>query len=82
MDAKAQEAAFEAYKRVEEQAMRIVAEMKSQSPKKVDIELALLTALFELHKNTLPPRTIGKIVQGHLDTLVPFYEQAQEQEGS
>ncbi|MDP0500027.1 MAG: hypothetical protein Q7P63_07985 [Verrucomicrobiota bacterium JB022] len=79
MDAKAQAAAFEAYKRVEDHAMHLVKEMKAQSPKKVDIELALITAVFELHKGTLPPRTIGKIVQGHLDTLVPFYEQAQQQ---
>lgn len=79
MDAAAQAAAFEAYKKVEQHALQIVAELKSQSPKKVDIELALLTAVFELHKGTLPPRTIAKIIQGHLETLVPFYEQAQTQ---
>jgi hypothetical protein len=70
-----QEKNFEDYKRAEAKAMQLLAEMKSVSPKKVDIELALLTAVFELHKELLPPATIARIVQGHLETLVPFYEQ-------
>ena len=47
--------------------------MKATSPKKNDIELALLVALFELHKGQTEPGTIGKIVQSHLETLVPYY---------
>lgn len=47
--------------------------MKSASPRKVDIELALLVAIFELHKGTLPGATVSSIVQGHLKTLAPFY---------
>ena len=70
-----QEQNFEDYKKAEAKAMEILADMIAVSPKKVDIELALLTAVFELHKGLLPPETIGRIVQGHLETLVPFYEQ-------
>lgn len=70
-----QEQNFEDYKKAEAKAMELLAEMKSVSPKKVDIELALITAIFELHKGLLPPATVGRIIQGHLETLVPFYEQ-------
>lgn len=65
---------FEDYKKAEAKALAILAEMRATSPKKVDIELALLVSVFELHKGVLPTKTIAKIVQGHLDTLVPFYE--------
>ncbi|MEM9161345.1 MAG: hypothetical protein AAGB46_20045 [Verrucomicrobiota bacterium] len=64
---------FEDYKRAERKALDIVAEMKSASAKKTDIELALLVAVFELHKRELAPSHIGKIVEGHLNELVPFY---------
>ena len=70
-----QEKNFEDYKQAEQKALEILIEMKSVSPKKVDIELALLTAVFELHKGLLPPATVGNIVQGHLNTLVPYYEE-------
>tara|TARA_B110000037_G_C17065644_1_gene483686 strand:+ start:1249 stop:1491 length:243 start_codon:yes stop_codon:yes gene_type:complete len=64
---------FNDYKNAERKALEILAEMRSVSPKKVDIELSLLVAIFELHKGELPPENIAKIVQGHLNTLVPFY---------
>ncbi|HYD85153.1 MAG TPA: hypothetical protein VEA63_13905 [Opitutus sp.] len=64
---------FEDYKRAEKKALEIVTAMKAVTPKKVDIELALLVAIFELHKGTLPPDTIGAIVQGHLKQLLPYY---------
>jgi hypothetical protein len=64
---------FQDYKRAEKQALAIVAEMKAANAKKTDIELALLVAIFELHKGTLPPATIGGIIQGHLKQLLPFY---------
>lgn len=70
-----QEQNFSDYKKAEAKALDILAEMKATSPKKVDIELALLVAIFELHKGVLPAPTIAKIVQGHLETLVPFYDQ-------
>lgn len=47
--------------------------MKSANAKKTDIELALLVAVFELHKGTMPPEQIGAIVQGHLKQVIPFY---------
>ena len=61
------------YKKAEKKALSILAEMKATTPKKVDIELALLVAIFELHKGSLPAATISNIVQGHLKTLQPFY---------
>jgi len=70
-----QEQNFADYKRAESKALEIVAQMKATSPKKTDIELALLVALFELHKGQTPPSSIGKIVQSHMETLVPFYIQ-------
>jgi hypothetical protein len=39
----------------------------------VDIELALLVAIFELHKQTVPAATIASVIQGHLKQLVPHY---------
>lgn len=64
---------FADYKRAERKALELVAEMKTVTPKKVDIELALLVAIFELHKGTVPPETVANIVQGHLKQIVPFY---------
>ncbi len=64
---------FADYKRAEKKALELLAEMKATTPKKVDIELALLVAIFELHKGSLPPETVGAIVQGHLKQLLPFY---------
>jgi hypothetical protein len=67
------EDSFSDYKRVEKKALELLAAMKATSPKKVDIELALLVAVFELHRGTLPPDTVGAIVQGHLKTLLSYY---------
>jgi hypothetical protein len=67
------EDSFSDYKKVEKKALEILAAMKAASPKKVDIELALLVAVFELHKGTLPPDTVAAIVQGHLKTLLTYY---------
>lgn len=64
---------FKDYKKAEKKALQILAEMKATSPKKVDIELALLVALFELHKGSLPPETVVNVIQGHVKVLVPFY---------
>jgi len=64
---------FHDYKKAEKKALEILVAMKAATPKKVDIELALLVAIFELHKETLPAETIGAIVQGHLKQLLPFY---------
>lgn len=64
---------FHDYKKAEGKALEILAEMKGTSARAVDIELALLVAVFELHKGTLPAETVARIVQGHLETLVAFY---------
>ncbi|MFA6288187.1 MAG: hypothetical protein WC661_12460 [Opitutaceae bacterium] len=61
------------YKKAEKKALEIVAGMKATSPKKVDIELALLVAIFELHKGSMPADTVGAIVQGHLKQIIPHY---------
>ena len=61
------------YKKAEKKALEILAEMKTVTPKKNDIELALLVAIFELHKGSIPADTIGAVIQGHLKQLLPFY---------
>ncbi len=61
------------YKKAEKKALEIMTAMKTSSPKTVDIELALLVAIFELHKGSLPAETIGAIVQGHLKQIIPHY---------
>ena len=61
------------YKKAEKKALEIVAQMKATSPVKVDIELALLVAVFELHKGSLPAATVSSIIQGHIQTLMPYY---------
>jgi hypothetical protein len=65
---------FQDYKRAEKKALELLAEMKAVTPKKADIEIALLVALFELHKGSLAPGAIAGIVQGHLKQILPFYE--------
>ena len=64
---------FKAYKQAEKKALEIVASMKSVAAKKTDIKLALLVAVFELYKGSLPPETVGAILQGHLKQIIPFY---------
>lgn len=61
------------YKKAENKALELLAAMKTATPKKVDIELALLVAIFELHKGSMPPETIVSVIQGHLKSLLPFY---------
>jgi len=64
---------FQNYKNAEKKALEIVAAMKTASANKVDIELALLVAVFELHKETAPAATVAAIIQGHLKQIVPHY---------
>lgn len=64
---------FQDYKRAEAKALEIMRAMKATTPRTVDVELALLVAIFELHKATLPGATIAKIVKGHLDVLENHY---------
>ena len=64
---------FDDYKATERKALEILAAMKAASPKTADIELALLVAIFELHKGTLPASAVQKIIHGHLAVIVPHY---------
>lgn len=65
---------FKDYKQAEAKALELMRAMQAVSPKKNDIELALLVAIFELHRGTLPASTVGAIVQGHLKQIIPYYE--------
>lgn len=67
---------FHDYKRAEAKALELMRAMRQTTPRTVDIELALLVAIFELHKTSLPGATVAKIIQGHLDVLTPFYTRA------
>ncbi len=65
---------FNDYKRAEAKALEIMRAMKATTPRTVDIELALLVAIFELHKAAgLPGPQVAKIVQGHLEVLSAHY---------
>ena len=64
---------FKYYKKAESKALEILSEMKEATPKKMDIELALIVAIFELHKGEMPAEAISKIVLGHLETVEPYY---------
>lgn len=67
------DANFNDYKKAEGKALEILREMKTASVKPLDIELALLVAIFELHRDRFPPEEIGGIIRKHLETLEPFY---------
>lgn len=64
---------FQSYKQAERKALDILTQMKSAGTNKVDMELAFLVAVFELHKGTAPAATVAAIVQGHLKQIVPYY---------
>ncbi len=64
---------FQDYKRAEAKALEIMRAMKGATPRTVDIELALLVAIFELHKASLPGPVVSKIVKGHLEVLENHY---------
>lgn len=64
---------FNQYKTTEIKALEILSEMKKTGGSKVDIELALLVAIFELHKGSVSTDTISNIIKGHLNTLEPYY---------
>ncbi len=69
---------FSDYKKAEAKALELLEEMKKATPKPVDIELAFLVAIFELHKRSLPAPQIAKIVDGHLNELVSFYSRSNQ----
>ncbi|MEM1221900.1 MAG: hypothetical protein AAGH40_03995 [Verrucomicrobiota bacterium] len=71
---------FKYYKKAESKALAIMTEMKATTPRKMDIELSLLVAIFELHKGELPAEAIGKIIAGHLEQVIPYYASLPPQE--
>ena len=64
---------FQDYKQAEKKALGLLAAMKTVSAKKADIEVALIVAIFELHKGTAPAETVAGIIQEHVKALMPFY---------
>lgn len=76
------EAAYQDYKKAESRAFAILDEMKSTSAKPVDIELALLTAIFELHRGKLPAEAVAGIIRTHMETLMPFFQESFSDHGN
>jgi hypothetical protein len=64
---------FQRYKVAEAKALEWLAQMKATDANPVDVELALLVAVYELHKGSLPAGTITRVIQGHLPTLESYY---------
>ena len=67
------EEAFNRYKKAEAKSLEILQQMKAASSSSVDIELALLVSVYELHKGKLPAGTISNIIRGHMETLENYY---------
>lgn len=73
-----QEAAFEQYKEVEKEAFAIADQLLAKSAKLVDLEVALVAAVFTAHRvrnPEMPAAQIASIIQGHAEQLVPFFSQ-------
>ena len=67
---------FNQYKTTESAAIEIAQQLSSQDAKIENCEIALLVAIFEMHKSKgTDPETVRKIIMGHLETIAPFYEQ-------
>lgn len=75
--ASTKEEQFQNYKKAERKALDILSEMTAVTDNPVDIELALLVAVFELHKRSISAETTASIIQEHLKALVPHYSQQQ-----
>lgn len=68
---------FQNYKKAERKALEILREMSAATPNAVDIELALLVAVFELHKDSISAETTAGIIQEHLKALLVHYGKPQ-----
>lgn len=64
---------FESYKRVEQKALEIVTQLRQLTSDDEDIELALLVAIFEMHKKEKPPVMIAQSIANELGILVSHY---------
>ncbi len=70
------EDAFNQYKETEKLALRIASDLQTSGAKTEDIEIALITAIFVMHKGKLLPHRIANIIKGHADTLVSYFPQS------
>ncbi|MGE9290104.1 MAG: hypothetical protein ACQKBT_03885 [Puniceicoccales bacterium] len=71
-----EEAAFEQYKEIERYALKISSELLEKSAKLVDVEVALIAAIFVAHRQrdkNMPAEQIARIIQGHAQQLIPFF---------
>lgn len=75
--AASKEEQFQNYKKAERKALDLLAEMTAVTTNPVDIELALIVAVFELHKQSISAETTAGIIQEHLKALVTHYGQQQ-----
>ena len=64
---------FEKYKAAEKDALRISQEMAAGGHQVEDIEIALLTAIFEAHRGKTLPHTVAKIINNHVSNIGGFY---------
>ena len=64
---------FEKYKAAETDALRISKEMEAAGHRVEDIEIALLTAIFEAHRGKTLPHTVAKIINNHVSNIGGYY---------
>jgi hypothetical protein len=69
----ASEDAFNNYKDTEKLALKIAGDLQASGAKVEDIEIALITAIFVMHKGKLLPHRIANIIKSHADTLVSYF---------
>ena len=64
---------FEKYKAAEQAALRISQEMLNAGHRIEDVEIALLTAIFEAHRGKTLPHTVAKIINNHVSNIGGYY---------
>ena len=64
---------FEKYKAAEKDGLRISKEMQDAGHRVEDIEIALLTAIFEAHRGKTLPHTVAKIINNHVSNIGGYY---------
>lgn len=64
---------FAKYKAAEKDGLRIAREMEAAGHRVEDIEIALLTAIFETHRGKTLPHTVAKIINNHVSNIGGYY---------
>lgn len=64
---------FEKYKAAEKDALRISQEMLAAGHRIEDVEISLLTAIFEAHRGKTLPHTVAKIINNHVSNIGGYY---------